>query len=267
MTTLPERVYHFTSLETFMNYILPTKQLKLSKIKSSRDPYEYEPLRFRCFSDDPLGNDKNFTKFLKTVAELKLNSQYLCFTAPENHKTENGNYFNRWGYDRPQLWEHYGNKHHGVCISLDTKKVINSFMQKENCSKKGEFTHNNVHYKDIVSRSDSLKEMSLKEYYTEFKVFRRDNFLKTFEQPLFFQKDKGYENEAEYRLLFITNIEQEDVKFSIKDAVHGIYFGSLVEEKFVEFYRPVIMKTFSRIEYEKIKWFNGSVVTTKYEDD
>ena len=37
---MKEHVAHYTSSNTFMEYILPTQQIKLGKIDAMNDPYE-----------------------------------------------------------------------------------------------------------------------------------------------------------------------------------------------------------------------------------
>lgn len=63
-------LFHYTSLDTFMNHILPSKQLKLGKIIDSRDPYEYRAFKARLFEDDKLHEDIGFLDFLKAARNL-----------------------------------------------------------------------------------------------------------------------------------------------------------------------------------------------------
>lgn len=250
-------LFHYTSLDTFMNHILPSKQLKLGKIIDSRDPYEYRAFKARLFEDDKLHEDIGFLDFLKAARNLKLNSQYLCLCMP-NCKHIGDYYYMRWGYDRPKVWESYGDKHQGVCVAMNKDKLLSVFEGKRFCTRCGQLSHGEIVYKDIVCRSDALKHRSLKSYFREVGHFSQAAFLEEFKQEFFFQKDYDYQDENEYRLTYITSKVQEDMKIDISKSVNALYFGDKVESSFIEFYKELIKKEFPSIKLYQVQWFNGT---------
>lgn len=251
-----KKLFHYTSLETFMKYILPTKLLKLSKIKDSRDPYEYHAFKVFLMEDD-MQNDKSFNEFLEAVKNLKLNSQYLCLCMPDC-KTIDFESYTRWGYERPKLWESYGDNHRGICIALQRDKLLVEFRNNKMNLQSGKLAHKEILYKDIVYSSSILKSNSLIDYHYAHKRFNQSQFLKNFKDALFFQKDYDYQDENEYRLVYITNKQQEDIKLDISDAVTELYFGDKVDIGFIEFYKDLFIQAFPNTELFQVQWFNGT---------
>lgn len=43
---MPTKLYHYTSFDVFLKFILPEKRLKFSRFGQSRDPYEFIPYDF-----------------------------------------------------------------------------------------------------------------------------------------------------------------------------------------------------------------------------
>lgn len=250
-------IYHYTNLNTFMKYILPAKQLKLGKIMDSRDPYEYRAFKVRLTEDDSLQKDIYYIDFLNAVRNLKLNSQYLCFCMP-SCKHIGDYYYTRWGYDRPKMWESYGDKHRGVCIAVNRNQLLSEFDNKKSTIGLGQLEHGRIVYKDIVCRSDDLKPITLRSYYREARQFNQTDLLEVFKQAFFFQKDYDYQDENEYRLVYITSEQQKDLNIDISNFVIALYFGDKVESSFIEFYKKLIKKEFPNIELHQVQWFNGT---------
>lgn len=256
--SIDNTLYHYTSLNTFMRYILPSKQLKLCKIMDSRDPYEYQAFSIRIIDDDPLQNNIGFLDFLKAAKELKLNSQYLCFCKPESKHIESY-YYTRWGYDKPKMWELYGDKHQGVSIALDKEKILFEYNKKLNNLHDGHITHDAISYKDIVCRSDEFKPKTLANYYRDVRHFDQIEFLEEFKHPFFFQKDRDYQDENEYRFVYITSKIQDDLRVDIANSVTALYFGDKVDVDFIKYYKKLITKEFPNIHIYQVRWFNGTV--------
>lgn len=247
-----------------MKYILPRKQLKLGRIMDSRDPYEYQAFKIRLLEDnDLLQNDNGFVEFIIAAKDLKLNSQYLCFCIPKSEHIGN-EYYTRWGYDRPKLWESYGDKHQGICIALNREKIISEFNAKMNGLQNGQLAHDRIVYKDIVCRSQEIKPKTLSSYYRDIRHFNQADFLEEFKQSFFFQKDHDYQDENEYRLVYITSQHQEDLSIDISHSVTALYLGDKVERSFIEYYKKLFKKEFPETEIKQVHWFNGTVELITY---
>lgn len=255
-------LFHYTSLSTFMLHILPKKELKLSKIKDSRDPYEYQAFNVRPKVDETLQKDMKFEDFLNEAKTLKLNSQYLCLCMPDC-KNDKDNHA-RMGYDRPKVWESYGDDHRGVCIALNKDKLLSEFKLKKPRILRGQSKYGEIVYKDIVRMLDDPKSKSLENYYLEHNSFDKIDFLRVFEKAFFFQKDFDYKDENEYRLVYIptgnyNEMEKKDLKLDISNIITALYFGDRVEKEFIEFYKKIVEKEFPTSKLYQVQWFNGAV--------
>lgn len=256
-------LFHYTSLDTFMKYILPTKKLKLGRIMNSRDPNEYHSFGIYFMNGEPLQNDISFENFLNAARALKLNSQYLCFCLPEI-KQIGSNYYMRRGYDKPKLWELYGDNHRGVCIKLNKARVISEFTAKMAGLQNGQIAYDKITYKDIVHKSQAIEPQTLKSYYLDVGHFDEADFIEVFKQSFFFQKDYDYQDENEFRLAYITSLQQEDLRIDISNAVTALYFGDKVEIGFIEYYKKQLMKEFPELKITHIHWFNGTIDLSAY---
>ena len=114
-------------------------------------------------------------------------------------------------------------------------------------------------YKDIVCRSDELKPKTLANYYRDVRHFDQIEFLEEFKHPFFFQKDRDYQDENEYRFVYITSKIQDDLRVDIATSVTALYFGDKVDVDFIKYYKKLITKEFPNIHIYQVRWFNGTV--------
>lgn len=125
-------LYHYTSIENLIMYILPQKMLKLSPKNKTNDPREISDSFFSLSDDLGLGRDDilsevsmaNQKKFSDTLThDIKL----LCFAqdAPESNA-----FFPpfRWivrGFEKPRMWAQYADNHKGACLIINRNNLIN----------------------------------------------------------------------------------------------------------------------------------------------
>ncbi|MBO6047911.1 MAG: hypothetical protein J6P61_09245, partial [Erysipelotrichaceae bacterium] len=83
-------LYHYTSIETLLLYILPEKRLRFSSIKTTNDPEEsYDQNVFH--GDMSLDQLNEFSHILKNQARIV-------------SLTQDGDYK---GYEKPRMWAQY----------------------------------------------------------------------------------------------------------------------------------------------------------------
>lgn len=111
MSELVGKLYHYTSLETFLEFILPQKKLKFSELGKSRDPYESLPhnyARIPFWEDDC--SDEELKQITTRVTELNQYwkySRFVSFVSNEGSTEHKGS-------ERPRMWDQYGERHNGV---------------------------------------------------------------------------------------------------------------------------------------------------------
>lgn len=200
-------IFHFTKLETALEYILPTMQLRTNSLSNMNDPKESQPWAFGSVNVYPenlypesYSSDTHIDHQFRLGSEIKDSSQIICFVNDGPEK----------GFLNEIMWAHYAQNHRGICLELDTDKFID-----ENHHHLGDYKFDSVFYGKLeapyIRGNPTLKKEEL------ISTFIRSNY-----KYLFFRKSKYWEHENEKRLV-IFNRQQKYL--SIKNALIGIYFG------------------------------------------
>ncbi|NCB03475.1 MAG: DUF2971 domain-containing protein, partial [Spirochaetia bacterium] len=232
----PTKLYHYTSIEKFLKYILPEKQLKFSRFGESRDPYEFIPHDFEYefypywqedYSAEAQLGIKNK---LMELEKCWKNSQFLSFVM-DTPNTQKGSM-------KPRMWEQYGNKHEGVCLEFSYTQIVEDFNNLSYNKK----SHHKIVYKKNLSPfhalqdpNELLKEISSPKYFdTKFRKY-------------FFVKDKDYCQENEYRFLLIGNIPDSHY-LDISKSLTGIILGTNLPITIHDGYKQFISSIFPGVE-------------------
>lgn len=210
------KIYHYTRLETALEFILPTMKLRTNNLTKMNDPKENQPWAFggRNFDlgksyPDTYSKETHIDHQYKLGFEIKQGCQIICFVRDEPIK----------GYLNEMMWAHYSDNHRGVCLEIDSDKFI-----EEN--KLTDFVFDNVtygrHERPYISWNPELtKDENI------------NNILKNHCKTLLLRKSFFWEHENESRLIFFST----DTKFlSINESLTGIYLGLLMPYE----YRPSI---------------------------
>jgi hypothetical protein len=186
------KVYHYTKYDTFIDKILPNKQLKFGDFKETNDPSEF--IRYCSLAGSTLPHNKQkllSEQFFKEIFSYKA----LCFSM-SNDKRE--------GWQLPCMWAHYGNNHKDICIELDLDQLP-----------KINIISGPIHYDD----SYSIRNFNFKSGDSDEKKIVNDYIIENTEQ-LFFKKERDWEIEQEYR--FISKSEEY---LDITNAITAVYMG------------------------------------------
>jgi hypothetical protein len=105
LTDYGRYIYHFTSSETALLYILPQLKLKLSSFLESNDPKENKTFGFWSILQDCNDLKRDTIKY-EFERFLRENCNQLCFSTDylEKHRKTN---FPVSGYNHPTMWAHY----------------------------------------------------------------------------------------------------------------------------------------------------------------
>ncbi|MCW2983966.1 MAG: hypothetical protein JWR63_1536 [Conexibacter sp.] len=99
--------YHYTTAEAAFEYILPSRQLRLSPYPSMRDPLETKAWEF-VFAE---GESPLVRRVLPILIEgFHKNIYMLCLGC------DVGQLVSQRGYGRARMWEQYGDRSRGVCL-------------------------------------------------------------------------------------------------------------------------------------------------------
>lgn len=247
----PTTLYHYTSIEKFLKYILPERRLKFSRIGESRDPYEFIPHDFEYVfypywqQDYSAEEQLGIKNRLMELEKYWKNSQFLSFVmdTPNTRK----------GSMKPRMWEQYGNKHEGVCLEFSYAQLVVDF--------------NNLRYRDkfhhkIVYKKNLCPFHSLQDPYEIFKEISSPKYLNSKFRKYFFVKDKDYCQENEYRFLLMSNIPDNHY-LDISKSLTKIILGNNLPITIHNGYKQFINSIFPGVEIHITDWING--VATSYE--
>jgi hypothetical protein len=231
-------VYHYTKVDTALNYILKMGKLRLNSFSKVNDPRESK--NWSIITTVSPSSDLNLQEWdaLSDVVSdaLKRNVKLVCFSKdsplavsqqmPESRISR--------GFAKPSMWHHYANAHNGVCLVFDINKLNTSFQKQVNAN-------------NLFSRSVSYSNKGMVPNFHNYPFSVNliglesehqfiDYLSKHLEQwlpNLFFSKLNDWSNEAEYRWVYFDD-QQDPILLMFDDALEGIVMGAGVSEDHYE---------------------------------
>lgn len=227
-----EKLYHYTSLDTALNFILPSGKLRLSSIVRTNDPREtqdwYPSMRItRDIKREHLLelSDDLLTEFNTEKKKAKL----ICFSQDHNNK-EVGDLINAFslnevftkGYCRFRMWANYADNHRGICLEFDKDILISSI--KNELEGKGKLYSGSVTYTNYSElRATSFDPNEIITYGLQTVINK--HFDESYKH-LFFEKLYDWRDEAEFRILHIPKDHDDEVYVNIGNSLTNIYVGA-----------------------------------------
>lgn len=244
-----EIIYHYTSLKFAQNHILKDLKLLASPLKNVNDPKEYKDKFFIHTSDI------NMKELNNKVNQYFLNySKIICFTQ------DNGRTHYEAGYFKSRMWSQYGEKHKGVCLGFKKSKILELFSRTNECFWKGQ---RNIHYTNDIHTRHNLYKLPFTQDNISDEIDEINEitaYLGKSSDHFYFEKVKDWQDENEYRLVFL-NIGNEEFYFNIGEALHSIYLG-------LDFPKEKICELKNTIPSKDIKLYKlGQINTLIYPKD
>src|SRR5665647_929811 len=108
-------LYHYTSVDTALNYILKNRTLKFNPFNAVNDPREKKEWDISPFVRMGLNLElKQYDAISREISDLlKSNAKMVCFCRDKDEaigQWQPEALFNR-GFSKPNMWHHYGNEH------------------------------------------------------------------------------------------------------------------------------------------------------------
>ena len=246
------KIYHYTKLNTAIEFILPSMSLRTNFLSKMNGPKENQKWAFgginvpyeTLYSTTDSNTDAHrvhFDSMYKFGEEIKSKIQAICFVYSDVYN----------GYENEMMWAQYTENHKGVCLELDTELFI-----KEN-SHINIFKFQNINYE--------LKEDEWVYWNRNLSKDQNiDQFIKRNFENLFLSKSHYWEKEYERRLLIVAN---DYYHLNIKESLTGIYYGLSTNFNYdvaiQQFIDPVKTKRY-RVYFEdnKLKRMERKIVYT-----
>lgn len=179
-TNEEEMIYHYTSRETAIEYILNEMKLRASSLLNVNDPKEYKRRIVGSYGLDKEGQHEQVREYLNEV--VRKHSKVLSFC-----RSKKGNEDFQKGYGKVRMWAQYGGVHKGVCLGINKRKFLASIKKNENLENilVGNVIYNNNYIdnfvaidglKDKYADEVSLKKSTKKHILSKYKkiLFRKD---------------------------------------------------------------------------------------------
>jgi len=204
------KIYHYTKLNTAIEFILPSMALRTNFLNQMNGPKESQKWSFGSVNlpyeslytdlDFNAGNDvAHFESMYRLGEEIKSRIQATCFVHSDDYD----------GYENEMMWAQYSDNHKGVCLEIDEELFIEEnshldffkFQNIDYVPQKNDW----VHWNDKLTKDENI-----------------DQHIKRDFKSLFLSKSHYWEKEFEKRLLIIAN----DYCFlNIKKSLTAVYYG------------------------------------------
>ncbi len=223
-------VYHYTKAATLVQYILPTLEIRFSRLEATNDPREYKCWEFG------FGTNANFDpefEDLTTAGEasnlVKANCHVFCSTLDDSSSVGMGiDKINGRGFCRPRMWAQYAENHTSACLVF-VKAALHRSIEAaipENCSLYfGPVAYRNRSQAPSLTRNpfilnyDYLRTAGLRRAMTVH--------VQQYYRELFLEKSFDWADEREYR--WLTNpIESGQLLVPIQSALAAVVLGDNV---------------------------------------
>lgn len=222
----PQNLYHFTTAENAIKYILPRCQIRMNVLENMNDPKD----NLRHLNSERLvykGSD--FLEISRKIEVSRIISKRTRIASFSIDVKKNG--FLISGFEKQRMWTQYSDQHTGVCIVIDynkfleeNKSIIQSFDIRDDIVS---YSEDFCLFPDLSvlngTRAGLNKEPdSIEKAWERFK--KNEHAVKDY----FFKKGIDWVGENEYRFLTFHDLEDEillSFKNSLKMVVTGLIFS------------------------------------------
>ncbi len=254
-----DMIYHYTSMETAIEYILAEEQLRFSSFRKVNDPSErgikslsyvysergsLNTLRRKDIElENRIQKNENDLELMNRIRldECKL----LCFSQNDDKIMLSGSSlidmkkYYRSGFFKPRMWAQYGDKSQGVCIAISKEKLANEIKKSYPSF---------ILYRSQVNYSDSIEKVRMAhklknnpDSIGNFREYYINTHVKNNRNEMFFSKNEDWKDENEYRYLLITDNKKRDYYINISSSIEavfcGIYFRDVYKESLLQYTR------------------------------
>ena len=237
-----DMIYHYTSLNTAMEWILPSRRLRFSSFMNVNDPFEKvtRSIGYWFKGIDTSDNDRVLEyKNYDLANSIRLNdSKLLCFSQNDEKIKFSGstyidrNKYYRTGFFKPRMWAQYGGNNRGVCLAISRDELA-----KEIKNTYSDFTmyRSQVNYSDAIDENREAHKIRINpSEIIDFRKYYIEEHIKNNRQQLFFNKNSDWKDEKEYRYLIITEGKDNDYYVDISNCIRGVFCGIEFPDVYME---------------------------------
>jgi hypothetical protein len=252
-------LYHYTSADTALNYILKNGTLKFNSFSQVNDPRESKACDFSPFVRDDLNlSREQYDSISREISDvLKANAKIVCFSQDKDAA------IGKWqpealldrGFAKPSMWHHYGDKHCGLCLMFEWNKLNQAFLKQLDSGRliSGKVDYSNKGILPNLSKDpfvvNLIQVREIGDYYSAIK-----NHLNFWFQDLFLRKLSDWKNEDEYRWIYLDD-NLGPIYVGFEGALEAIVIGEHVPNSYYEDILRYCVKYHADVT--NLNWRNG----------
>ena len=247
-------LYHYTSLDTAVEKILPNKNLRFSRYQDTNDPKERKEWFFSAGTNENRSLEKYTPEYLSEILNprLKRNAHVLCFSTDGHLSGDHVQDMPRRGFCMARMWAQYGVKHKGVCLVYNMEALSKS-IHKQLIEKT--YRAQRVNYVDrllgeiTIEPAYTVNIDSLEDWGNDFYSYSHGQ---QYVERLYFEKALDWSGEREYRWVVLDS--EDEIYVDTEGSLVGIMFGAEVEPQAI---KDIVQLTKSyALFYQQLKWRN-----------
>ncbi len=259
-------LYHYTSRQG-LRAILETGQLRLNTLDRMNDPRERrEWLADGIFPPPGLtpASLRNHAKVVGQIhALLRLAARVACLTAdrPRDRAGDPLAFFHK-GWGRARMWEQYAQQHEGAVLVFERDALI---MALDAGCKLGE---GDVFSPSSMQYEDRRLSIPISGAYNTIEAINDVTSKGSSVRDLFFVKNRDWEGETEFRILFVYGEEAAfahsglPLGVSYQDSLRGVVLGERWHG--ARWLAPLAKHRGIETSIVKCDWENGAPVIRRY---
>lgn len=246
-------IYHYTTANTAIEYILNEKEILFNSVRNTNDPLEFLDYCHVVSTNGEIGNTEirrliDVGHDINSIIKRKFKICCFCEDKEISGDLYSNNPIMYKGYCRSRMWSQYADDHKGVCLIFNKSRLIREITKDINIK----------HYEKKVIYDDNLPGLFDAcdiEYDKDHNKLALERACEYIDKYLF-MKLRDYEHENEFRIALLSDKYPNDDK--IKVRINSSLIGIIVGTKFNDIYMPSIKKVKGkRIPIFKLAWFNG----------
>jgi hypothetical protein len=246
-------LFHYTRLETALEYILPKLTMRLSPFSRMRDPREYSDWSVPTagFIDGVSDADmaRAWTEVSTRLNSLKDRFKLLSFTQDEADQDILDGQWGR-GYCRSRLWELYANGGRGLCLVFHKQTAVEEILPQLE-------TLGRAHHGSVLYSNKRLFE----EIFVDLGEALKGNIDTIVEEKLarhmdalFLTKNVEWQSENEYRFI-VETADDAPVHVDVTNSLVGVCMGPLTPREYFPSIRTLCEA--AHLSLGQLMWWNN----------
>lgn len=238
-----DHIYHFTSTQTFINYIIERQRLRLTRITGGNDPEESVPRHFKATFSNELVEQKRilevfhyqyiWNKYTEDINQKYFaNARQLCFSKNIISVDNKVEHVPLQDYKH---WAQYARNHDGVCLVINRNNFEEEFnrqFENEALRMTADVLYEYNAMFPVSAVRENVYDLSLDELEDYSDAYDKEILLKKIIDNFsayFFVKDICWKQENEFRAVLLSS-KNEDIYMDLKPFLDLVVVGLNVND-------------------------------------